>query len=200
VAPLAPFLDPASSAFEDPEKFGLKRLATTLEEHIRLLSGPTWEQVLNYETGEMNREQIVTTMYASLEKLNDFKLKYGLITLDAHRKIAVETRAVTAWMERIRNAVRAGTRFENLPVFEEPTGNATRTQSELRWKVKRRYPHILSFVSIGFMSLLDELRAIALRRQSRWKYSAPRSINDPDRVLARAEPEPDPEPLGLTGD
>jgi B12-binding domain/radical SAM domain protein len=199
VAPLAPFLDPASRAFEDPEKFGLKRLATTLEEHIRLLTGPTWEQVLNYETDKMNREQIVTTMYASLEKLNDFKLKYVLINLDAHRKIAVETRAVAAWMERIRNAVRAGTRFENLPVFEEPTGSATRTQSELRWKVKRLYPHLLSFVSIGFMSLLDELRAIALRRQSRWKYAALRSVNDPDSALARAEPEPDPEPLGLTG-
>ena len=200
VAPLAPFLDPASRAFEDPEKFGVRRLATTLEEHICLLSGPTWEQVLNYETDKMNREQIVATMYASLEKLNDFKLKYGLITLDAHRKIAVETRAVTAWMERIRNAVRAGTRFENLPVFKEPTGSATRTQSELRWKVKRLYPHLLSFVSIGFMSLLDELRAIALRRQSRWKYAALQSINDPDGVLARAEPEPEPEPLGLTGD
>ena len=199
VAPLAPFLDPASRAFEDPQKFGIKRLATTLEEHIRHLSGPTWEYVLNYETDKMNREQIVTTTYASLERLNDFKLKYGLIALDDHRKIAVETRAVTAWIERIRNAVRAGTRFENLPVFEEPTGSATRTQSELRWKVKRRYPHILSFVSFGFMFLLEELRAIALRRHSRWDDSSLPSTNDPDRILAHAEPEPDPEPLGLAG-
>jgi hypothetical protein len=148
----------------------------------------------------MNREQIVTTMYASLERLNDFKLKYGLIPLDTHRKIALEIRAVIAWMERVRNEIRAGTPIGNLPVFDGPAHSSTRTQSELRWKVKRLYPHILSFLSIGFMFLLDELRAIALRRHSYWDYSALRSNNNPDGVTSCAEPQPDAEALGLTGD
>lgn len=198
-APLAPFLDPASRAFEHPEEFGIKRLATTLEEHIRRLSAPDWEFVLNYETDKMNREQIVTTLYACIGKLNDFKLKYGLITPDAHRQIAIEMRAVTAWMERVRNAVRAGTLFEDLPAFDKPTHSATRTQSELRWKVKHRYPDILSFLSIGLTFLLDELRAMASQRHSLWKYSALRSVNRPDSVPALTEPQADTEPLRLTG-
>jgi len=38
-------------------------------------------------------------------RLNDFKLKYGLINAEAHRRIAQETAASLAWMGRVREAV-----------------------------------------------------------------------------------------------
>ena len=60
-SPPGAFLDPASRAFEHPEQFGLKRLADTLQDHIRHFSAPSWEFILNYETDLLNREQIVKT-------------------------------------------------------------------------------------------------------------------------------------------
>jgi B12-binding domain/radical SAM domain protein len=177
IAPLAPFLDPGSRAFERPEKFGFKRLATTLEEHIRHFSAPSWEYILNYETDRLDREQIVKTWYASMEKLNDFKLKYGLIEPDAHRRISSEVRASLAFLELVRDAVRANASFENLPVFVESNQSVARTQSELRWKVKRRYPNFLSLSSIGLKLLLDEMRALILRRGSLLGWSGQRSIS-----------------------
>lgn len=182
VAPLAPFLDPASRAFEHPEKFGFKRLATTLEEHIRHFSAPSWEYILNYETDTLNREQIVKAMYASVDKLNDFKLKYGLIDPDTHRRISGEVRASLAYLEFVRNAVRANASLENLPAFVESNQEATRTQTELRWKVKHRYASLLSLSLMGLKLLLDEMHGLILRRNSPLDWLGRRSISRQDRL------------------
>jgi B12-binding domain/radical SAM domain protein len=185
IAPLAPFLDPASRAFEHPEKFGVKRLATTLADHIRHFSAPSWEFILNYETDMLDREQIVKTMYASAEKLNGFKLQYGLIDGETHRRIAGEVRASLAYLELVRNAVRDHASFENLPTFAESSHSASRTQSELRWKVKHRYPNFISLCLIGLRLLLDEMRGLIMRRGSLLEWSGPRSVRQPARL-----PEP----------
>jgi B12-binding domain/radical SAM domain protein len=182
MAPLAPFLDPASRAFEHPEKFGVKRLATTLADHIRHFSAPSWEFILNYETDMLDREQIVKTMYASAEKLNDFKLQYGLIDGPTHQRIAGEVRASLAYMELVRNAVRANASFENLPAFTESNHSASRTQSELRWKVKHRYPSFISLFLIGLRLLLDEMRGLIMRRGSLLEWSGQRSVRQPGRL------------------
>jgi B12-binding domain/radical SAM domain protein len=192
VAPLAPFLDPASKAFEDPEKYGVKRLATTLEEHIRLLTAPTWEFILNYETDELNRQQIVETTYASVDKLNDFKLKYGLIHAEAHKRIAAETRASLAWLATVREAVRSGT-LADLPAFVESNHSTTRTTNELRWKVKRHYPDLLSLSSMGFKFLFEELRATIEQRRTLWEYSKQRRVLHANRIQDLAPSESDPE-------
>ena len=189
VAPLAPFLDPASRAFEHPEQFGLKRLADTLEDHIRHFSAPSWEFILNYETDLLDREQIVKTMYASLDKLNDFKLQYGLIAPDVHSKIAGEIVDSLAYMELVRTAVRNGTPLEELPQFLESDHGAARTQRELRWKVKHRYPNLFSLSMVGMKLLAEEARAMVLRRASPLDSPAQRSGR---RAVAEQETVPDP--------
>ncbi|MGC2251084.1 MAG: hypothetical protein WA626_10425, partial [Acidobacteriaceae bacterium] len=166
VAPLAPFLDPASRAFEHPEQCGLKRLADTLQDHIRHFSAPSWEFILNYETNLLTREQIVKTMYASLDKLNNFKLQYGLIAPDVHDRIAGEIVDSLAYMELVRNAVRDGTPLDELPQFIESEHGTTRTQRELRWKVKHRYPNLFSLSMVGMKLLAEEARAMVLRQAS----------------------------------
>ncbi len=55
ISPLAPFLDPGSRGYEEPEVHGYKLFARTLEEHRRLLVAPSWKYVLNYETQWMDR-------------------------------------------------------------------------------------------------------------------------------------------------
>jgi hypothetical protein len=79
IAPLAPFLDPGSLAFEQPEKYGYRVLFRTLDEHRQALVQPSWKHSLNYETEWMTRQQIVETTYEAMIRLIRVKDKYGLI-------------------------------------------------------------------------------------------------------------------------
>jgi len=79
ISPLAPFLDPGSLAFEQPERYGYRVLFRTLEEHRQALVSPTWKYSLNYETKWMTRQQIVDTAYEAILRLNQLKAKYGII-------------------------------------------------------------------------------------------------------------------------
>jgi B12-binding domain/radical SAM domain protein len=49
-SPMAPFLDPGSMVYDNPEKYGYTRLADTLEEHRQLLVQPSWKYIMNYES------------------------------------------------------------------------------------------------------------------------------------------------------
>jgi hypothetical protein len=88
VSPMGPFLDPGSRAFEEPERFGYRLFAHTLEEHRQLLVQPSWQHILNYETQWMNREQLVQATYDAAEALNRLKLKYGRIDNVRGHKVA----------------------------------------------------------------------------------------------------------------
>jgi B12-binding domain/radical SAM domain protein len=79
ISPLAPFLDPGSRGFEEPEEHGYRLLARTLEEHRRRLVAPSWKYVLNYETRWMTRDQLVDVTYAAGRRLNRIKAEYGLV-------------------------------------------------------------------------------------------------------------------------
>lgn len=79
ISPLAPFLDPGSRGYEEPEVHGYKLFARTLEEHRRLLVAPSWKYVLNYETQWMDRNELVDATYAAGKRLNQIKAEYGLV-------------------------------------------------------------------------------------------------------------------------
>jgi B12-binding domain/radical SAM domain protein len=79
ISPLAPFLDPGSPVFENPERHGYHFFARTLEEHRQALVQPSWKYVLNYETHWMNRDAIVDSTYEAGMRLNRLKARYGLV-------------------------------------------------------------------------------------------------------------------------
>lgn len=62
-APFAPFVDPGSRVFEEPEKWGYTLRARTLEEHRVLLDNPSWKHVLSYETKWMTRDDVAEISY-----------------------------------------------------------------------------------------------------------------------------------------
>jgi radical SAM superfamily enzyme YgiQ (UPF0313 family) len=78
ISPLAPFLDPGSRAFAEPEKFGYRLLFRTLEEHKQALAAPSWKYTLNYETEWMTRDEIAESTYDAAFELNRLKAEYGL--------------------------------------------------------------------------------------------------------------------------
>jgi B12-binding domain/radical SAM domain protein len=80
IAPLAPFLDPGSPAFEDPERFGYRTHCRTLEQHRQALLSPTWKHMLSYETAWMDRDTIAATTYEAGWRLNRLKASHGIIS------------------------------------------------------------------------------------------------------------------------
>jgi B12-binding domain/radical SAM domain protein len=103
ISPMGPFIDPGSRGFEDPEKFGYRLFAHTLEEHRQLLIQPTWERILNYESKWMTRKELVDATYDAAEKLNELKVKYGRISAKRARAVADGIRAARELRDRLNN-------------------------------------------------------------------------------------------------
>jgi B12-binding domain/radical SAM domain protein len=80
ISPLAPFLDPGSRAFENPQRYGYRLFCRTLEEHRLALEAPTWKHTLNYETEWMSRAEIVESTYEAGLRLNRMKAQRGMIS------------------------------------------------------------------------------------------------------------------------
>jgi len=121
VSPLAPFLDPGSMAFEEPERHGYRIFHRTLDEHRRALLSPSWKDVLNYETEWMRREDIVLSSYESSLELNRTKLRHGLLS----------SQEVAQAEERTTKALRLLELLERVP-----EGDAGRLE-ELRPELER---------------------------------------------------------------
>jgi len=83
ITPLAPFLDPGSMAFEEPERSGYRLLFQSLEDHRRALLAPTWKHVLNYETEWMTGDDIVRATYDATVAIARLRAKHGLISEDS---------------------------------------------------------------------------------------------------------------------
>jgi radical SAM superfamily enzyme YgiQ (UPF0313 family) len=101
IAPLAPFVDPGSCVFENPEKFGYKLFYRSLEEHRRALLSPSWKQMLNYETVWMTRDEIVQSTYQGALRLNEIKYKRGLTSLKKFKEIERGIREAIRVMDEI---------------------------------------------------------------------------------------------------
>ncbi len=80
ISPLAPFLDPGSLVFENPDRFGYKLFFQSLEEHRNALTLPSWKYTLNYETKWMSRDEHVESIHQVALALNKVKAKYSVIS------------------------------------------------------------------------------------------------------------------------
>jgi B12-binding domain/radical SAM domain protein len=108
ISPMGPFLDPGSRGFEEPERFGYRLFARTLEEHRQLLVQPTWEHILNYETKWMTRRELVDATYDAAERLNELKIRYGRIPPRRGRKVATNIAAARALRDRLESLLAQG--------------------------------------------------------------------------------------------
>jgi B12-binding domain/radical SAM domain protein len=119
ISPMGPFVDPGSRIFEEPERFGYRLFARTLEEHRQLLVQPSWEQILNYETEWMSRARLVDATYDAAERLNELKHRYGRISLRRSREVS----------KRIGEARRLRARLQQLG--EETAGAVAQLKGEI---------------------------------------------------------------------
>ena len=78
IAPMAPFLDPGSIVFENPQEHGYNLLYKTLWEHKEALYRPSWKLYLNYHTDWMTRDEIAETTYEAMIRMNELKAEMGV--------------------------------------------------------------------------------------------------------------------------
>jgi radical SAM superfamily enzyme YgiQ (UPF0313 family) len=112
ISPLAPFLDPGSTVFQAPEKYGYRLLHRTVEEHRQALMAPSWKYILNYETEWMTRDEIVYSTYEAGKRLNRLKAEFGLIGQRTAESVEVRIEGAVRMMKEID-------RIMNLPDAKE---------------------------------------------------------------------------------
>ena len=100
-APFAPFVDPGSRAFEEPERFGYKFFARTLDEHRALLENPSWKHVLSYEAKWMTRDMIADVSYDAALELAHIELECGRTTQEAYDERVERTNIARDLLHRI---------------------------------------------------------------------------------------------------
>ena len=109
VAPLGPFLDPGSRAYEDPA-LGYRKRFETVAEHRRALEELDWRDVLSFDTDGMDRATLVATTYDVSERLERLKYDAGLIdaaTYGSVRDHLARAREVLDALDRSRDLPRA---------------------------------------------------------------------------------------------
>ena len=143
ISPLAPFLDPGSLAFEDPQKYGYRLFYKTLEEHRQALLQPSWKYMLNYETEWMSRDELVASTYDAAFELNRLKAKYGLLKQKEAKNIEVRIRKAKELIRRIDEIVlikdkelREQKMVELTNRFDQLGSSTICGKKELRWPAR----------------------------------------------------------------
>jgi B12-binding domain/radical SAM domain protein len=174
VAPLAPFLDPASPAFENPDLYGYKKFCHTLEDHREAIKAPSWKYMLSYETNKMTRDDIVNSTYESASLLNDFKLKYNLIDQSTHEDVKRKIISSLDYIKQIDHlmtlpeAEKTAALAKINKEIEKVNEYSICGEHELKWEVKKHYADFLSLTVVGMELLLEDI-AVNLKKQLSFK-------------------------------
>jgi hypothetical protein len=176
VAPLGPFLDPGSRAFEQPE-FGYTTIGRTLEAHHRAFLHAGWHRILSYETTAMTRDDIVRATYDVAERLNALKRRYGLI--DEQTFEEVQFRLTIA-----RQIVASGDDDADLsgPAAELANHRTMFGDNELKWPLDQRFRVGAALLQNLTLGLLDEFRHTAARLVNRYDVAPLRTGRAASRV------------------
>lgn len=157
ISPLAPFLDPGSCAFEDPETYGYRVFARTLEEHRSRLLNPSWKHVLSYETKWMTRDEIVGTSYDAADRLNKVRFEEGLMSADDYELLSTRSRLAKAMVEEIDLAISINDleeRAHRLQIIKEKADKLMEStickKRDLEWDTKGVFKSIPRAL-IGFL-------------------------------------------------
>ena len=170
ISPMAPFLDPGSRVFDDPERYGYKLRARTLEEHRQLLLEPSWRYIMNYESASLPPGELIESTYAAASDVNAVKASVGAISkevaLVTERRIG-EARVVMSSIDGVvagepsaRETGLAALRHE----VERLNESTVCEKSELEWPRQVRPHHVLN---VARLWLTENLAILTGRRRFR---------------------------------
>jgi clorobiocin biosynthesis protein CloN6 len=79
LCPMIPFLDPASTFFEYPDRHGYRVFYRTVEQHRRGMERASLINRVNYETQWLSRRQLVEVGYRAVRALVQLKADHGFL-------------------------------------------------------------------------------------------------------------------------
>jgi B12-binding domain/radical SAM domain protein len=171
IAPLGPFLDPGSPAFEMPERYGYRKLCHSFEDHRRALTGPTWKHILSFETDSMTRDEIVDATYEASLRLAKAKLDFGIIDEVSYRKLAsgvATSRQILSEIDAIQALPDAAERELRLAAVRrrvrELARPEVRAKDWLKWPIRRRFARLPRLARMLFGLLVVEIRLFLFKR------------------------------------
>lgn len=154
-SPMAPFLDPGSLVYDNPEKYGYTRLADTLEEHRQLLVQPSWKYIMNYESHSLSKDEMVDTMYEVGLRLNRLKGRLGTIEPEVVARTEnriLQAREAMARIDAVMGEADPSVRERELDALKEEIDRLSEStvceKSELNW------PRSVGFRNVGHVFVL----------------------------------------------
>lgn len=163
VAPLSPFLDPGSPAFEHPETYGYKKFCHKLEDFRAAMKQPSWKNMLSYETNYMTRADIVKATYDSALKLNDFKWRQKIIDREVYEEVKLKIEKSVEFLKKLDDIELLSEdekRTELLKIKEEVDSinrHSICGKNELKWEVKKLFADFPSLTFIGIELLVKDI-------------------------------------------
>jgi B12-binding domain/radical SAM domain protein len=124
ISPMAPFLDPGSRAFEQPERFGYRLTRKTLKDHIEAITMPSWKYILNYDSDSITRDDLVDATYEAALGLNRLKSKAGGIEkelMEANEERIIIAQRVMREIDAIMKEADIDIREDKLKALKEKT-------------------------------------------------------------------------------
>lgn len=100
-APLAPFVDPGSLAFEKPQYYGYRITARSIEEHKEHITKPSWKYWMNYESEFITRDELVEATYICGLMINEIKRKHGVIDPETANRVKNNIENAMRIIERV---------------------------------------------------------------------------------------------------
>jgi len=187
-SPMAPFLDPGSIAFENPEAHGYTLRARTLEEHRERMVLPSWKHIMNYESHSMNPDELVEATYDAAIGINRVKADIGVIDpVTAARTEAriSEARVAMARIDRVM-AGPEGSRDSGIHALKEEFDRLS--QSTVADKTELNWPHSVGIRHVtACVDLFVRENVANLIGAAKGEYSPATSDQHP---LAPAPPAP----------
>jgi B12-binding domain/radical SAM domain protein len=105
IAPMAPFLDPGSIIFENPNEHGYTQLYRTLREHKDALYQPSWKLYLSYYTDWMTRDEIAEATYEAMIGMNQLKAEAGVTDPQRADEVTIGLNLARDIMKRIDDII-----------------------------------------------------------------------------------------------
>ena len=174
-SPMAPFLDVGSMAFDNPEKFGYKLRARTLEEHRARMIAPSWKQIMNYESVYMSNDEMVDATYDAALDINRIKGANGILPAEVAAATDARIRGARDQMARL-DEVLAGDaagldrRLAALKEeFERLSESTVAEKSELNWGFAAKPAHVAHLAALGVKNVPANLAA---RVVGKWRPAA----------------------------
>ncbi len=170
ISPLAPFLDPGSTVFEAPEKYGYRLLCRTVEEHRQASLAPSWKYILNYETEWMSRDEIVYSTYEAGKRLNRLKAQFGLISSKTAESVELRLEGSVRVMKEIDRIMALPDAREKASLLESVScgSDALRHYSMSTICEKKELEWPTRFIRMNFLKIF---KTLLMRRKNPFSHS-----------------------------